>query len=106
MNTNETQSPGSLHPVVGPTASRLVRGYWAEPNVCPSCGYMPIQTSLMLNSGKMLMRFECPNCDQAAPKYKPSHAEACEAWNAMKSSRPNAPHEPPPTGDSREPKTL
>lgn len=71
-----------------------MRGYWSEPNVCPSCGYMPIQTSMLLTNGKMLMRFECPNCDQAAPKYKLSHAEACEVWNAMKASRPNAPLQP------------
>ena len=87
--SNETPNGGSLHPVVRPTDSRMVRDFRVEPNNCPSCGYMPIQTSLLRNNGTMLMRFECPNCDQAAPKYKPSHAEACDAWNAMKASRPN-----------------
>jgi predicted RNA-binding Zn-ribbon protein involved in translation (DUF1610 family) len=97
MTSANANLPGKPEAVIGvgsgavvrPTDSRMVRDFRAEPNNCPSCGYMPIQTSLLRNNGTMLMRFECPNCDQAAPKYKPSHAEACDAWNAMKAIRPN-----------------
>ena len=76
-------SPASCSAAV---SSRLVRKYWGEPLPCPKCGYAPIQTGLLMNSGRMMIRFECPNegCTHKSPRYAFTHQEAVSRWNGRR----------------------